>query len=175
MKTKRIPWGNLPIRWYHPMEVTPMRTGLIPSATERPPANPLRSCGCVRENAADSNQLPTLVVGLRSNQRQGLSCCWAECGLGHPFRCDLPHNPGRVRSTRGHHAPQPHILSAAVESTNQLRLVWQAETSIKYGVEFSPSIVTNRWTRVILPTGATVTATDDVVETSCPVVPGEPS
>ncbi|MBI4325910.1 MAG: hypothetical protein HY674_11680 [Chloroflexi bacterium] len=68
----------------------------------------------------------------------------------------------------------PQILSATLESTDRLRLIWQAEAGIKYGVESSPEIVTNRWTRVTLPTGSTVTATNGIVETSCPVVPGEP-
>jgi hypothetical protein len=68
----------------------------------------------------------------------------------------------------------PQILSATLETTNRLRLVWQAEAGFKYGVESSPDILTNRWTRVTLPTGSTVTATNDLVETSCLVTPGEP-
>ena len=68
----------------------------------------------------------------------------------------------------------PQILSANLEETNRLRLVWQAEAGIKYGVESSPEILTNRWPRVTLPTGVTATATNGLVETSCPVVPGEP-
>jgi len=68
----------------------------------------------------------------------------------------------------------PQILSATLETTNRLRLVWQAEAGIKYGVESSPEVVTNRWTPVTLPTGSTVTATNELVETSCLVTPGEP-
>ena len=68
----------------------------------------------------------------------------------------------------------PQILSAALESTNRLKLDWQAEAGFKYGVESSPEVPTNHWTRVTLPTGLTVTAAIGVVEMSCPVVPGEP-
>jgi N-acetylneuraminic acid mutarotase len=69
----------------------------------------------------------------------------------------------------------PQILSAALESTDRLKLVWQAEAGFKYGVESSPNVVTNRWTRVTLLTGSTVTATNGLAESSRPVVPGEPS
>jgi hypothetical protein len=69
----------------------------------------------------------------------------------------------------------PQILSATFESTNRLKMVWRAEAGFKYGVESSPKVVTNRWTRVPLPTGSTVTATNGLVESSCPVVPGERS
>jgi N-acetylneuraminic acid mutarotase len=68
----------------------------------------------------------------------------------------------------------PQILEATLESPNRFRLVWQAEAGLKYAVESSPEVVTNRWTRVLLPTGSTVTATNGLVETSCPVAPGEP-
>jgi len=68
----------------------------------------------------------------------------------------------------------PQILSLTCESTNRIRLVWEAEAGFKYGVESSPDILTNRWTRVTVPTGSTVTATNDLVETSCLVTPGEP-
>jgi N-acetylneuraminic acid mutarotase len=68
----------------------------------------------------------------------------------------------------------PWILSTALESTNRLRLVWQAEAGMKYGVDSSSEVPTNHWTRVTLPAGLTVTSTNGVVETSCPVVPGEP-
>jgi len=68
----------------------------------------------------------------------------------------------------------PQILTATLESPDKFRLIWQTEAGIKYGVESSPDILTNRWTRVTLPTGSTVTATNGVVETSCLVTPGEP-
>jgi len=69
----------------------------------------------------------------------------------------------------------PQIVSAALESTDRLKPVWQAEAGFKYGVESSPKVVTNRWTRVTLPAGSTVTATNGLVESTCPVAPGEPS
>jgi len=69
----------------------------------------------------------------------------------------------------------PRILMAALESTNRFRLAWRGEIGCNYAVESSPELVTDRWTRVTLPTGSTVTATNGLVETSCPVVPGEPS
>lgn len=68
----------------------------------------------------------------------------------------------------------PQIISATLESLDWLRLVWQAEAGFKYGVEFSTEVVTNRWTRVTLPTGSTVLATNALVETSCLVARGEP-
>ena len=67
----------------------------------------------------------------------------------------------------------PWVLSSTLESTNRLGLVWQAEAGLKYGVESSPDVATNHWTRVTLPTGLTVTATNGVVEASCAVVPGQ--
>ena len=66
----------------------------------------------------------------------------------------------------------PQILSGSLESSNSFRLVWQAEAGIKYGVESSPN-VTGPWTRMPLPTGTTVTATNGVVETTCTVPSGE--
>jgi len=68
----------------------------------------------------------------------------------------------------------PQILSTTLETTNRLRLVWQAEAGIKYGVETSPEVATNRWTRVTLPTGSTVTATNSLVEANCPITPEDP-
>jgi len=68
----------------------------------------------------------------------------------------------------------PQIISATIESSNQLRLVWHAEAGVKYGVESSPQIITDQWARVMLPTGFTVTATNDLAETSCTCVPEQP-
>ena len=67
----------------------------------------------------------------------------------------------------------PRILSVAWESTNRLKLAWQAEVGITYAIESSPELAANRWTSVTLPTGPTVTATNGVMETSCPALPGE--
>ena len=65
----------------------------------------------------------------------------------------------------------PQILRATLETSNSFRLAWQGESGIKYRVESTPDL-TNRWTLVTLPTGTTVIATNALVETSCPVVPG---
>jgi hypothetical protein len=67
----------------------------------------------------------------------------------------------------------PQILSATLTSSNRLGLTWQAESGRKYAVESSPKIDTNRWTRVSLPTGATILAANELVETSCPAPLGE--
>lgn len=69
----------------------------------------------------------------------------------------------------------PKILSTALESTNRWRLAWQAETGIKYGLESTPELLTNRWIRVSLPSGSTVTATNNLVETHLPFFLSEPS
>jgi len=68
----------------------------------------------------------------------------------------------------------PQILTATLESSGNFRLVWEAEAGFKYGVESSPDILADHWTRVTLPTGSTMTATNDLAETSCLVSPGEP-
>jgi N-acetylneuraminic acid mutarotase len=68
----------------------------------------------------------------------------------------------------------PKILSTTLENTNLLRLTWQAEAGMKYGVESCPAFPTNRWTRVALPTGTNVTAANGIVETTCPVIPANP-
>lgn len=68
----------------------------------------------------------------------------------------------------------PRILSATWESTNRLKLLWQAEVGITYGIESSPELATNRWTRVPLPTGLGMVATNAVMGTSCSIAPGEP-
>ncbi|HRY51971.1 MAG TPA: hypothetical protein P5186_28405 [Candidatus Paceibacterota bacterium] len=66
------------------------------------------------------------------------------------------------------------ITAATIEGANRLRLVWEGESGVNYSVESSADVVTNRWTRVTLPTGNTILATNTPVETSCPVVQGEP-
>ncbi len=68
----------------------------------------------------------------------------------------------------------PRILSAAWESADRLKLLWQAEVGITYGIESSPELATNRWTRVPLPTGLGMVATNAVMGTSCSIAPGEP-
>ncbi len=89
------------------------------------------------------------------------------------------YNPGAVFYKRLNlFDPQggtaPLIRSATMGSDNRLRLVWRAEAGMTYGVEYSAQVSATRWGRVLLPTGLTVTATNDVVETSCPVIEGLP-
>jgi hypothetical protein len=66
----------------------------------------------------------------------------------------------------------PQIFSGSLENSNSFRLVWQAEAGIKYGVESSPN-AKGPWTRMPLPTGTTVTATNELVETTCAVPSAE--
>jgi hypothetical protein len=68
----------------------------------------------------------------------------------------------------------PRILSLAFEGPDQLKLVWQAEAGLQYKVESSPEVASRRWTRVLLPTGGTVSATNALVETTCPLAPETP-
>ena len=66
----------------------------------------------------------------------------------------------------------PQILSLSCESTNQVRLVWQGEAGISYGVESRPSVASGPWTRMMFTTGTnTVMATNALVEASCLVPP----
>jgi N-acetylneuraminic acid mutarotase len=70
------------------------------------------------------------------------------------------------------HRVTPQIHSGTLENSNSFRLVWQAETGMRYGIVSSPD-VTGTWTRMPLPTGTTVTATNGLVETTCSVPSGE--
>ena len=70
------------------------------------------------------------------------------------------------------HRVTPKVLSGSLESSNSFRMVWQAETGMRYGIVSSPD-VTGTWTRMPLPTGTTVTATNELVETTCAVPSGE--
>jgi len=67
----------------------------------------------------------------------------------------------------------PHITVATIESADRLHLVWEGEPGVKYSVESSADVVTNRWTRVTLATGNTILATNTLVETTCPIAQGE--
>jgi N-acetylneuraminic acid mutarotase len=60
----------------------------------------------------------------------------------------------------------PHIVTGTLESSDSLRLVWEAEAGIRYGVE-SCTDVAGTWTRMPLPTGSTVLATNSTAETTC--------
>lgn len=66
----------------------------------------------------------------------------------------------------------PQIISGTLVNSNSFRLAWQAEAGFKYGVE-SGTNITGPWTRLMLPTGATITATNAWVETTCAVSGGE--
>jgi N-acetylneuraminic acid mutarotase len=65
----------------------------------------------------------------------------------------------------------PPILSLACESTNHVRLVWQGEAGIRYGVESRPNVANGLWTRATFSSGTnSVLATNSMVEATC-VVP----
>jgi len=65
----------------------------------------------------------------------------------------------------------PQILSLTCESTNQVRLVWQGEAGISYGVESRPNVATGAWTRATFISGTnSVLATNALVEATC-IVP----
>jgi N-acetylneuraminic acid mutarotase len=65
----------------------------------------------------------------------------------------------------------PQILSLACESTNRVRLSWQGEAGILYGVQSRPNLASGSWTRNTFSTGTnSVLATNPLVEATC-VVP----
>jgi N-acetylneuraminic acid mutarotase len=65
----------------------------------------------------------------------------------------------------------PQILSLACESTNRVRLSWQGEAGILYGVQSRPNLASGSWTRNTFSTGTnSVLATNALVEATC-VVP----
>jgi len=62
----------------------------------------------------------------------------------------------------------PQILSLACESTNHVRLVWQGEAGIRYGVVSRSNVANGSWTRVIFSSGGnSVLATNSLVEVTC--------
>ena len=62
----------------------------------------------------------------------------------------------------------PQILSLACESTNRVRLVWQGEAGLRYGVQSTPDVVAPSWTRVMFSSGSnSVLATNSMVEAIC--------
>ncbi len=63
----------------------------------------------------------------------------------------------------------PWIISGNFTSLNSFHLVWQGEAGIAYGVESRTAADSGSWTRMMLPSGATVTATNGIVETTCTV------
>ncbi len=68
----------------------------------------------------------------------------------------------------------PQILSLTCESTNQVRLVWQGEAGVGYGVESRPTVASGPWARVMFSTGTnSVLATNALVEARCLVSPAD--
>jgi N-acetylneuraminic acid mutarotase len=62
----------------------------------------------------------------------------------------------------------PQILSVDCESTNHLRLAWQGEAGIRYGVESRPNVANGSWTRAMFSSGSnSVLATNALVEATC--------
>jgi hypothetical protein len=62
----------------------------------------------------------------------------------------------------------PQILSLACESTNHIRLAWQGEAGILYGVQSTPNVANGPWTRNMFSTGTnSVLATNGLVEATC--------
>lgn len=68
----------------------------------------------------------------------------------------------------------PRILSLTCENTNCVRLRWQGDPGISYGVESRPDVASGAWTRMMFSTGTnTVLATNALVEASCLVPVGD--
>jgi len=68
----------------------------------------------------------------------------------------------------------PQFLSLACESTNHVRLAWQGEAGLRYGVQSKPNVAKGPWTRVMFSTGSnSVLATSSLVEASCIVPPAD--
>jgi len=62
----------------------------------------------------------------------------------------------------------PQILSLACESTNHVRLVWQGEAGLRYGVQSRPNVANGSWTRAMFSSGTnSVLATNSMVEVTC--------
>jgi Kelch motif len=60
------------------------------------------------------------------------------------------------------------ILNLACESTNRVRLAWQGEAGILYGVQSRPNVANGSWTRVMFSSGSNnVLATNSIVEVTC--------
>ena len=62
----------------------------------------------------------------------------------------------------------PQILSLACESTNHIRLAWQGEAGLHYGVQSTPNVANGPWTRNTFSTGTnSVLATNGLMEATC--------
>jgi hypothetical protein len=71
----------------------------------------------------------------------------------------------------------PEIQKVAWEIPDySVRLTWQGDVGVSYGVESRPDVASGDWTRRMFTTGTdTVQATNALVEASCLVPPGETS
>jgi hypothetical protein len=70
----------------------------------------------------------------------------------------------------------PQIVSLTCENTNCVRLRWEGEPGIWYGVESRPNVASGDWTRMMFSTGTnTVLATNSLVEASCLVPVEDPN
>jgi N-acetylneuraminic acid mutarotase len=69
----------------------------------------------------------------------------------------------------------PQIQKVAWEIPDySVRLTWQGDVGVSYGVESRPKVASGSWTRMMFTTGTdTVQATDALVEASCLVPPGD--
>jgi N-acetylneuraminic acid mutarotase len=62
----------------------------------------------------------------------------------------------------------PQILGLTCESTNHVRLAWQGEAGILYGVHSRPNVANGLWTTNTFSTGTnSVLATNSLVEATC--------
>jgi N-acetylneuraminic acid mutarotase len=62
----------------------------------------------------------------------------------------------------------PQIVSLTCEGSNNLRLVWQGEAGLLYGVQSTRDIANGPWTRATFSTGSnSVLATNTLVEATC--------
>ena len=67
----------------------------------------------------------------------------------------------------------PRILSVTRPSNDTVRLVWQGETNRLYSVETTLNPASRNWVQFKLSTGATIQATNDVVEATGTVSPAD--
>ena len=62
----------------------------------------------------------------------------------------------------------PQILSLACESTNHVRVAWQGEAGLRYGVQSTTKVANGPWTRINFSSGGnSFLATNSLVEATC--------
>jgi hypothetical protein len=62
----------------------------------------------------------------------------------------------------------PQILYLNCESTNHVRLMWQGEAGLRYGVESRANVANGAWMRINFASGGnSVLATNSMVEVTC--------